>query len=453
MQRTCTGLTAICLALLLTPAAAGARQHQQSLWSKQQVVGEGFVSPTSTGRALAVNRRGEAVLAWRAPDGVRVALARPGQRFGTSRLIGEGAAMGPLAAVNSRGQVAVVWGYNNKTPPYRGGPRCCQRLRVATLTASGRLFVRYTIAPPETTIALQSIALADDGTIVVAFAATPQSAFAIGGDPLDTTHLMLQVVPFGALLQQTLDVGVRRQLRLLLPERREASALYEDQDEATITEISLGGGRSRRTTDSSDPDLVGGVLGQDAYGDQIAASVRSESGENHLVIATRGHGGKLESRTAMSQPGEFPKMLVGLEPPTLATAPSGWTLVMWSGSSGFEGPDGRLGIWVASADAHNGHVGSPKFLSLPENAGVAGITCAINSHGQALVLVEGLLGSQGGSPRRLTSGFLRLRDGHYKKVLAPFLTRSPSAAIDDKGRGIVLWQTDGQLVSQRFRVP
>jgi hypothetical protein len=446
MRRVTVCLTIGYLMSVHVATASAARETSRSGWSPLQVFGE-----NAFGAALAGNARGQAVVAWRAPDGVHVAQAKPGHRFGASQLIGELVAGRPWVAMNSRGEVAVAWSYKT-------GPHCCYRIRIIMLSATGHVVSRYTVAAAKTTAALQSLTIADDGLTVVTYEATPESALKVSGSPFDATHLIWQAGRFGSHLNRQFDLGVKTTLLSMSSRSGETVGLYLDEGSYTaVTEIRLRLNGRPRVVPFGEVDLPSSPtnFGEDAHGDHILASVHSEAREN-VIAVTAGRDGKFWSRTVSRRRGEAPKMLVGLEPPALAVSPSGRMLLSWSGASGFGGPQGRQGLWTTIGNVQGAHVQAPHFLALAALQHAVGSTVStINSRGQGIVLASTEhYGRSENQSRKSLFAYLCLTDGHFDKGTMLVSTHlplgQPQVTIDEHGRGVVLWGVGAQLVARRF---
>jgi hypothetical protein len=147
--------------LALAMVALAAASPAEAVWSHERVA-SGAADYGEV--ALAANERGDAALLFERRPGLSLALARPGGNFGRPRAVprvGDESDAG--VAVDERGDVLVVWNYNDHTKPAPSFSRdddCCERIRVALLPKGAKRFSGpKTLGPAGTDAYLQAFSL------------------------------------------------------------------------------------------------------------------------------------------------------------------------------------------------------------------------------------------------------------------------------------------------------
>src|SRR4051794_41033245 len=131
-------------------AAGSSGEARASRWSTESVARLGGYYSA----AFAGNARGRRAIAWVARD-LHVAIARPGEQFGRDRLVRHEHTDldGVWLAMNSRGDLLLVWRYFDKTffgddsDPTPIDDSCCYGARAAVLRRDGRLGPVRTLTP------------------------------------------------------------------------------------------------------------------------------------------------------------------------------------------------------------------------------------------------------------------------------------------------------------------
>jgi hypothetical protein len=406
--------------------------------------------------ALASDAHGDAVVAWAAADGIRVAFARAGARFGASSLIsGSKGGAGPAVALDDQGAATVAWTFvdNFYIPPIdsRDGP-CCNRVRAASFRRGRKVGPTQTLTPRGTDAVLDAVAVAHGHAGIVdedepVDPATGAIVFGSGrvrlslAVPPGRFRSPARIVAAGGVGARSLTLGARA-----------ATVVYGSSALGGLIPVNLfsaklaysGGSAVSRPLGTLPLGLPFGLgetllLAGDAHGGQ--AGLFTQGGVRQpqtLELATRTAGGRFATRPVdtLSQ-GSF-----GV--PALAVAPSGLGLVTWSRNE-----TGAVRVALAAVGRHVRDVGI--LHPLKTGTELYSGADAVNTRGQAAIVVstEGV-GRSGGVRAILRSargGYTAARDLDSPGVVLA----KPLVVIDAHGRGVVVWEPGTSVRAERFR--
>lgn len=460
-------------ALVASSAQAGVR------WGPRQRLGSVGYYPTSY--QLAGNARGDEAIVWEEPDGaLKVARAHPGGTFGPGRLLSRRAYEEPAVAMNRRGDLIIAWDYSDNSyvppPDSREGSRCCDHVRVAMLDRTGRIRARETLTPDGVTSDVAAVALADDGSTAAVLYRSSLPSRASGLSESGVSHILLRVARFGKSFGRVVGFGYDGPESLRADSRgvtvvygteagTEANPFewFEREPElsvATMIEarVPANGRRVTRRRLARIRYEAGGISNEgvvdmqfnyDAHGD-LAALFTLRLDSVGLRLATLRPGASLHARNVRSA-SKSPPLDRTFSAPAMAVAPSGRGIVTWSGYE-----HDQIGVALGKLPSDVFRLRAV-LHPLPANRTLEAMSDAIDSDGQAAIALtaSGTFGEG-----RSVVAVLRSAGGHFEKakLLAGYGLRegeaAPRVVIDSHGSGVVTWVGPSRSVfAQRFQAP
>ncbi len=431
--------------------------------------------------------RGDVAVVWVAGDGsLWWALApaghafRPGRELSPDARSTSGETTNHLIAMDSRGDVVVAWASGEDAYPSGDATGCCTRVRAVVAAADGRIVSRQTLTPLEATAKAVSVAITPDGSSVAVLYDSATIEHVEGEVYGGPARLLLRSARLRGRFGKAAEVGehlgseccvspfvgdasvrisgprVSVVYRVHPPECRTEPCprtSRESQLTAMYESVLLPSGRLLHTRTLKSLYQPGGYEhAYDAHGDLAALWSFSETSGagtpvRELAAATLPQGGPLNvSAIRTMQIEDRAEEFIY----ALAVAPSGREIVSWWGESH------NVGIAVATGNVPGS---TPRVRAdlgpLPRGAGVNAMQDAIDSRGQAAIVLQSQAGPYG---RPAVTAILRSSDGRFLPPLklAEYgepTQSEPEVAIGADGRGVVTWLGQFQaLMARRFRV-
>ena len=464
-RRRLSAVAAALLACSLTALCASAGASVR--WLGTQTLGRIGTYPLS-GATLAGVANGQRALAWN-QNGIRLALAQPGRRFGRPIRISEASDSKPVLAIDARGDLVVAWQYSDHSvippPEERSSSDCCDHVRVAMVRPDGKVVSEQTLTPPGRFANVQAVAISKDGsTAAVSYTWLPAAA-ALGGygvvDPTPT-QLGMRMASFGHRFGRPTNLGSWAYTALLQAFAGRTSIVYAAlgaaaEQEAVVSE--KGSVISHR--------FIGGVLagmtplpiyyrmlltlereqafGLDAEGDAaILAEEPSPPSRrtDRLQAMIRRRHGTFRTLTLATTPGE---LYGGHCSPALAVAPTGLTLAVWSACEGRS-----ISVALGTIAVPGGTLKRVSGPTLPASEQVNGLACALGPGRDGLVVADvndaGARSWENRGSKMIV--FERSSSGHFgppQEIPTPrkvsFFDEEPAQiATDKRGLSVVVWR-------------
>jgi len=346
--------------LVITSSASG--------WSRQRLTKDAPDGYEDVG--LAANDRGDAAIVFEGRAGISVAIARRGRAFGRPRIVrggGDFTATQPRVAVDERGNVLVLWSYNDGTepdPPFARDEGCCRRIHLSLRRAGGRSFGRpRTVGPPGQDSELQAFSMVN-GRIGVGW--TDYDGVA--------ARFSRRGLAFGRAVRANGDSALAA-----VPLRTGPTLTFLrerfDSDEPTtwtIHEVRVRRGRAQkpRQVHSRRGGYPTVALAANASGDQALAWGEESGAFSSIFAGSRKRNGRFRVRR-MTRRGTF-------SDPEVAIAPSGAAVVGWNRA-------GRA-IYTAPRRPGRGFGPARQFGAALRRPGLGGVRVAVDAAGRALIV-------------------------------------------------------------------
>jgi hypothetical protein len=403
---------------------------------------------------------------WSTGAGIELALARNGSRFGRVRLVpGSRGGQGPFVAIDARGDVAMAWTFidNSFDAGVPAGP-CCTRVAAAVRWADGRFSAARTVTVRGTASYIAAITMVS-GRAALLIQSGPSDPGPLGlqaGWPLVSSAFSrrgfmpgVPVAPPGALAR---SAYLRGRVTSVVYSPIGALGRVNFEEARVLDGRSVRGVHGLGALDESGfpPPSFAGIgetdsvepTGQDAQGGQVV-----------VYESDAAPGARLDAAIRSSSSGFFSANLDALQnddfhgnyfrTPLLAVAPSGRAIITWERNQ-----QGLVHVVMRAPHRAFRPAGVLALRVAPTAVTAAGAT-AVNSRGQAVIALAS--DAAGGSGSALQA-ILRTQRGTYTPAVTleglslGTIHDDPGAAIDESGRGVVVW-TDaaGQVNARRFR--
>jgi hypothetical protein len=411
MKRALSLAVATLALVLASPAAA---------WVPQRLSPNG-----SENGALVTNERGDAAAVFVTSKALRLAVARPGRKFGPSEFVpGSNGARSPRLAIDESGNVVIVWSYFDESdpdPPSSRDEGCCLSARMTVRTAGSGHFRRVQNLAPEGRQLYPATPAIAHGRVAVAWG--------------HGSRTYARFAPRGRRLERAGSVKGFDAVQAVLPTRRGARVTYTVNEAGSLAIREFHLGRLGQVTPAR--TLVAGLpfiavdMATNARGDQ-AATWGGYTAPRYAAV--RSNGGRFRVRR-VGPSGDFVGESVAISPDGRAA------IVAWT-------QRGR--VRIASA-RHESRFGSARLFAGPPGY-ASNIRVAVNDSARAVVEWNVSL--------RVTGAYdvfaaFRAPGGRQfgRRRVAKGYTAPLSAAIDGRSRARVMWSDYTNVFAARGLFP
>lgn len=441
---------------------ASARQTVR--WSASQALGE-VSYQLLRGARLVSAPDGHMAVAWN-HNGVVLALAGPGKRFGHPLRLADRSDSRPVVAIDARGEAIVAWDYsdNSVRPPREersSGSSCCDHVRIAMVRPGGKVVSYQTVTPPGRSAEVEQVAISSDGsTVAVSYSSVSEMVARYGSWRIATTRrLVVRVASFGRRFSAAAAVGTGASSAMLRVHARRAYVIYSEngfpeEQEAVVSRhgqlisrmlvggVAVGVTRTSFVPPARTYTVEQLASGFDAKGDAILLideeqlSAEYEADRRHLQTMIRGVDGRFWTDT-FATAGVYYKEAFCT--PSLSVAPSGLALAAWGAAC--EGQ--QISLAFGSIDGRHRGLRQTRGLALPTHADhLRAVTCALGPHDRGLIVIDMETPATRGLSKVIAitrSGSGRLGIPHQVSSELGEFDAEPQVVIDAHGRGVVIW--------------
>jgi hypothetical protein len=413
---------AACLVALAVVVLAGA-SPAVAAWRTQRVATDRSADFGLVG--MAGNGRGDAALVYEEDNGIALAVARPGRPFAAPRLLPRSGDYSNVdqVAIDERGNVVVVWNYNDGSQPDPidvRGEGCCERLRIALLKRGSRhVEGPRTLGAPGLDSYLGALSIVN-GRIGVAWSDDSGSVVARFSRRGLTLGRAVRVIADNALSAVPLRTGP------VFTFVRESFG-SDESETWTLHELRIVHGRARapRRVFARHSDFAEVAAGSNASGSQVLAWTEPTAtrGVSALYAGVRKLGGGIHPR----------RIARGrrLSAPSVDIAPSGAAIATAS--------HGDREMYVGARRPGHAFGLARRFGPLVRGGYIEDVDVAVNSAGRALIVWTNAFSTRASHLRAAFRSRGGRRVGLHDFGGGALGGVLPQIALDRHGGGRVAW--------------